>query len=408
MTLVLILFIFALVVLLAFWLFLRFFRSEKEPLCYFCFLDHTGQEIIPAHFENALDFSEGLAAVKINGLWGFIDTAGQLVIAPTYGRVRSFSGGLAAVKLDAFLAVADWGYINNQGEMVIPARFYDGGRFNQGLARVTLDFVDRDGFDTHQQGYIDTAGQVILEDPARSTYLEQSHFHADGRFPVALGGGVFGFWDRDGNLLANRSFVQVRSFSDGFAAVALRGNSPETVAGFVNELAGGSVEGPLVWGYIDTAGNWLIPASLGLAEDFHEGIALVNTHYQSKFASGHYLLIDTSGQQLPGSPFASAHTFSEGLAAVCNEAGEAWYIDWTGQRVLDLAKPYELLSGADFQGGLAKVAIKGPGVPSMEYFMDHQGQIVVSFPTGRYIKTGKYFAECRLLIAKVVDPQTGY
>lgn len=50
-----------------------------------------------SYFEDALPFSEGLAAVKNNGLWGYIDTNGEYVVQPQYEQAVSFTGGCAAV-----------------------------------------------------------------------------------------------------------------------------------------------------------------------------------------------------------------------------------------------------------------------------------------------------------------------
>jgi hypothetical protein len=47
-------------------------------------------------FEAAYGFSEGLAAVKYKGKWGFIDRAGVFAIKPAFSSVGSFSCGLAA------------------------------------------------------------------------------------------------------------------------------------------------------------------------------------------------------------------------------------------------------------------------------------------------------------------------
>ena len=50
-----------------------------------------------SYFEDALPFSEGLAAVRNNGRWGYIDTNGEYVVQPQYERATSFVGGCAAV-----------------------------------------------------------------------------------------------------------------------------------------------------------------------------------------------------------------------------------------------------------------------------------------------------------------------
>ena len=83
--------------------------------------------VIPPHFDWGADsgtfaiepkFSEGLAAVKINGKWGFIDKSGQMVIQPQFAtnyfsKPSYFSGGLALV-----WAGEKWGYIDMTGKYV--------------------------------------------------------------------------------------------------------------------------------------------------------------------------------------------------------------------------------------------------------------------------------------------------
>jgi hypothetical protein len=55
--------------------------------------------IIEPQFEEAGIFSEGLAAIEINGKWGYIDKSGKLVIEPQFTDAWNFSEGLAPVKV---------------------------------------------------------------------------------------------------------------------------------------------------------------------------------------------------------------------------------------------------------------------------------------------------------------------
>lgn len=61
------------------------------------FIDATGKMIIPAAFDGAMSFSQGLAPVQWKQKWGFIDKSGRMVIAPRFLAARPFSDGLAAV-----------------------------------------------------------------------------------------------------------------------------------------------------------------------------------------------------------------------------------------------------------------------------------------------------------------------
>ncbi len=67
-------------------------------------------------FKQVHNFSDGLAAVREGDLWGFIDKNGKYVIEPQFSSVDSFINGLAwAAKQNEDL----YGFINKQGEFVI-------------------------------------------------------------------------------------------------------------------------------------------------------------------------------------------------------------------------------------------------------------------------------------------------
>jgi hypothetical protein len=61
------------------------------------FIDTKGDWIIPAKFEDARSFCNGLAPAKINGKWGYIDRGGSFVIPTKYEDAKVFRGGIAEV-----------------------------------------------------------------------------------------------------------------------------------------------------------------------------------------------------------------------------------------------------------------------------------------------------------------------
>lgn len=96
------------------------------------FINKKGEVAIPAAYDDVLDFSEGLAAVKKDEKWGFIDKTGKEVVPCIYDGTVSFYEGLAAVVQDG-----KGGYIDQTGEVVIPFNSYDYvGGFSEGLALV--------------------------------------------------------------------------------------------------------------------------------------------------------------------------------------------------------------------------------------------------------------------------------
>jgi hypothetical protein len=62
------------------------------------YVDETGEVVIPARFDGADTFSEGLAVVLDSGRFGYIDARGDLAIPAVYRHARAFQGGFAVVR----------------------------------------------------------------------------------------------------------------------------------------------------------------------------------------------------------------------------------------------------------------------------------------------------------------------
>ena len=109
----------------------------------FGYVNSAGSIAIEARFDDAMPFSEGLAAVRLgdpdDGKWGYIDTAGRFVIEPRFAGASFFSEGLAAVTVDDFFD-GKQGYIDRQGKIVIEPRFTLAWPFVDGLAVVGLAY----------------------------------------------------------------------------------------------------------------------------------------------------------------------------------------------------------------------------------------------------------------------------
>jgi hypothetical protein len=120
------------------------------------YIDHTGKFVIPAEFDEAYIFSEGLAAVFLDNHWSYIDKTGKLTIQPQFDRAWPFSEGLAAVMVNKKI-----GYIDTRGKLIIQPQ-YDFPKgiyipphaFHGGLAQVWVG---------DKLGYVDKAGKYIWE-----------------------------------------------------------------------------------------------------------------------------------------------------------------------------------------------------------------------------------------------------
>jgi hypothetical protein len=95
-------------------------------------------------------YFEGLALAEDNGLSGWVDAQGQPAFPMRkYQRAFRFSSGLARFQMDDL-----YGYLDKAGKMAIPNRYDDAQDFDHGLARV----LTRAGF-----AYIDTKGNVVWQ-----------------------------------------------------------------------------------------------------------------------------------------------------------------------------------------------------------------------------------------------------
>lgn len=90
--------------------------------------DKTIEWLIKPEFEKAFNFSDGLAAVKLNGKFGFIDPSGKFKIKPKFKSVGLFYKGLAPFYEDEKI-----GFINTAGKVVVPPKFYQAVSINENI-----------------------------------------------------------------------------------------------------------------------------------------------------------------------------------------------------------------------------------------------------------------------------------
>ena len=107
---------------------------------------HNGRVVIPAKYDRAYGFDEGLAMVELNGKWNYIDKTGKFIASTMYDDIWSFKD-LGPVKING-----KWGFIDKAGKMVIPAKYDDvptQGEFTNGKVKVELNgrefYIDRNG-----------------------------------------------------------------------------------------------------------------------------------------------------------------------------------------------------------------------------------------------------------------------
>jgi hypothetical protein len=242
---------------------------------------YTHATIIDASYEQVKPFAEGIAAVKVNGVWGYIDETGKTLVEPQFDDADLFKEGMASIKLNG-----KWGAIDVHGVLHVGIE-YDGlGSFYQGIAIAV---------NNEKRGFVDSFGTVTIpiifdrvlgfqEDLCAATIGEKSGFidkngnkvipfiyDRAGNFGEGLAhvklNGKYGFIDQRGSVAIPFKFEDARwGFSDGLAAVKLNGK----------------------WGYIDKTGEVVIPFLYTMALSFIEGLAKVERE-------GKVITLDTTG-----------------------------------------------------------------------------------------------------------------
>lgn len=263
-------------------------------------------DLISIYREGAYRFSEGAARLAIDHKWGYINPDGKFLIKPRFDSADSFAGGLARVEIDQ-----RYGYIDHSGNFVIPPQFESAApAFSEGLAGVEID---------HRYGYIDKAGTVVI-----SPQFDTADEFGEGLARITLKD-KYGFIDKAGAVVIPAEFDVAHTFSEGLARVRIDGK----------------------YGYIDKLGNIRIPAQFDDTFSFTEGLALVRNDDK-------YGFINQQGRTVIDLQFDDAYPFSEELAAV--KVGKLWgYINKIGEFVVEP----QFDDAGSLRGGLATVKVNG-------------------------------------------------
>ena len=277
---------------------------------------------------------------------GFINEQGEVVIDFEFEGASTFSEGLARVFVGDKV-----GFINLEGNMVIPPIYDRALGFSEGLAVVTLG---------EHQGYIDTKGELVI--PAQ--YYKADDFH-------------------DGLARVMDSIVSEHVFIDPKGKVVLAGKDfmvSQYREGLINCKDKGG------WGFINRAGDFIIPPVYKYARPFYEGKAAVapKKGLDGKANSRTlYGFINQVGAMIvPPLYEGSDIRFSEGLCAVWNKG--YGFIDEKGAEVI----PCKLDYADHFSGGLA--AFKPKGRKDLYGYIDKEGGVVVppTFSTAESFEHG--------------------
>ena len=281
----------------------------------------TKQEVIPARFERALPFSEGLAAVRIGGRFGYIDHRGEIVIRPTFDLAGQFYQGLAEV-----LVGDKAGIINRAGVLVVEPMFrravpstsnvviVSEGPWTSGYypGHEVLPGLKGEIFSRGKYGLYHIAGHWVR----RPDLTQVMQFEQDGRGLIwatdkESSTGPFGLLASDGKWIVEPQYEYAGALSDERAVVRKR------------------VDGALLTGAVDPTGQLVVPLQPWALSGWRNGWSLVRESYQG----GKEGLVDKSGRLVGGRYFDKVDRWDEGDVAAVLVDGRWMGLDRAGNIV---------------------------------------------------------------------------
>lgn len=197
--------------------------------------------------------------------------------------------------------------------------------FEDGLARVMMKTKTESGRETGVFGCIDEKGHEVIPCIYESVYMEP--------------GGVL-VSPKEGD---NKLFV----YRDGTLQEFPVPDGLEPQGGFYDGRARVHDE-DFNYGYIDTGGNLVVPCRYNSADDFSEGLAVIEQNWRKGY-------IDVDGNEVTPLIYCNAMEFYNGLGCVQNEEGLYGYVDATGREVI----PCQFESADFFYGDVAPVCLDG-------------------------------------------------
>ena len=190
------------------------------------YVNRAGKFVLEPQYEEALPYSDFIAAVKKDGKWGYINGEGKFVIEPRFENAFLFSDGAAAVEENG-----KWGFINRAGKFLVEPKYESAGIFRQGLAAVQWE---------GKWGFISKDGEMVV--PPK---FDQVYFFSEDRAGAQVNG-LWGYVDRTGAFTVPPKYAEALPFSQGLAAVNIGGKRED------NEFTGG------VWNFVDPQGKVII------------------------------------------------------------------------------------------------------------------------------------------------------
>ncbi len=152
------------------------------------YINENGKEIIEMQFEEAYDFSFGLAAANYKSRMGYIDTTGNFFLVAIWDQCREFKEGKAFAGAMNNQAKIFWAAIDTAGMKLTEYEYTNALEYSEDLAA-----VEKNG----KWGFIDTRGFPVID----FKYDFAGNFKDGMALAGIRGEKKFGFIDTEGNFV---------------------------------------------------------------------------------------------------------------------------------------------------------------------------------------------------------------
>lgn len=334
----------------------------------FGYSDSTKKVIINPDYEKVYPFYNGMARVRKNRKFGFIDSTGEVIIPLKYAYAEDFCVGISKAgdsRREAF-------GINTQGEKVDLPEFYDRLKSNRDRSNVSVLIVSNG---LGKYGLLSNQGYLLLAPTYRKistmkggtfyiAYTWEGDYtclNANGKQMFEprkgkVGNGFYeglcsyenretgekGYFDTTGMVV----FINNYEYKYNPASKEIGMYDPRDKEGlhFSEGKLGLNHQGK--FGFIDKAGNEVIPFKYDMVWNFKDGFAKVKLN-------GKYGFINHSGKEITAIAYDEVNHFYEGLAFV-KKGEKCGYIDTNGEEVIPLNfDHWRFEKFYDFKNGLA-------------------------------------------------------
>ena len=332
------------------------------------------ETVISPQYEDAEPFSEGLAAVKRDGKWGYIDTEGQTVIPFQYERAYDFSEGYAVVSPN----IVEQNVYELANGNKIEYNYYDLGRVDADGNYVPFSYTDPQTAErsavtvpdiflpselVYHNGFVcvtipGLGGQLFAADGA-SLPLAGELDHAAGPMNEGLAPaegrmeGLVGWVDAAGAVVHSFYMRSSGGNIDTFIAATLpfnRGLAP--VWQCTTDWSSG--ESSYLLGFMDRNYRWAIEPQYTAywRSDVYTDYALFGETGLAMVAkNGYYGAIDRRGEAVIPFRYEILGQSSEGRI-LFREGGKYGYLD---AETLEVAVEAQFMNATMFKNGLAAV-----------------------------------------------------